>query len=234
MNKKWNKNGLLALVIGLVFLVLYNIVIWVIPFERTNIFWSAYIFTLISFIVVGISLYYGLIKNENAKSKFYGFPIARIGIIYGISQLVISFIFMILSAKVVVWIAIVVFSIILAVAVMGLFAAEVVRSEIIKEDEVLQKKVSTMRYLQSKVSQMDRYCSNSDIEKMIKNFSEELKYSDPVSAPELEKVELDLMINIEKLQEAVEKDDFEKVKNLINKSRNILMERNKLCKLYKK
>lgn len=67
-----------------VLLVLYIVIAFAIPFVHTATFWLSFVFTLIAFAVVAASIYIAFIKNPDAKSKFYGFPIAKIGAIYGL------------------------------------------------------------------------------------------------------------------------------------------------------
>ena len=47
-------------------------------------------------------------EGESVNSKFYGFPIARISVIYIMAQLVVSFVFMALSSVAPWWLAIIV------------------------------------------------------------------------------------------------------------------------------
>ena len=85
--------------IGLgVVLVLYILIAFLIPFAHTATFWVSFLFTLIAFGVVAASIYIAFIKDPDAKSRFYGFPIAKIGVIYGVVQLVTGLVFMALAA----------------------------------------------------------------------------------------------------------------------------------------
>lgn len=135
-------------IVGLgVLLVLYILVAFLIPFVHTATFWVSFVFTLIAFAVVAASIYIAFIKNSDAKSRFYGFPIAKIGAIYGLVQLAAGFIFMALSQWAPVWAAILVYAIALGAAVIGLVSAEAVVNEIHVQDDKLKKDVSLMRSL---------------------------------------------------------------------------------------
>ena len=129
--------------IGLgVLLVLYILVAFLIPFVHTATFWVSLLFTLIAFGVVGASFYIAFIKNPDAKSRFYGFPIAKIGAIYGLVQLIAGMLFMALAALVPAWVAVLVYAIALGPAVIGLISAEAVAEEIHNQDAKLKKNVS--------------------------------------------------------------------------------------------
>ena len=224
------KKDIMRALIGLgVLLVLYILVAFLIPFVHTAVFWVSFVFTLIAFAVVAVSIYIAFVKNPDAKSRFYGFPIAKIGAIYGLAQLVAGFIFMALSQWAPVWAAILVYAIALGAAVIGLVSAEAVVSEIHAQDDKLKKDVSLMRSLQSKVNQMAAQSENADI----KALADALRYSDPVSNDAITDAEADLAASVDELQSAYIDGDSEAVAKLCRKASALLAERNRLCKLNK-
>ena len=217
-------------IIGLaVLLVLYILIAFLIPFVHTPTFWVSFLFALIAFGVVAASMYIAFIKNPDAKSRFYGFPIARIGVIYGAVQLIVGLVFMVLAAYVPVWAAVLVYAIALGAAVIGLISAEAVVEEIRVQDVKLKKDVSLMRSLQSKVNQMASQC----VDVGIKALAEEFRYSDPVSSDALAEIERDLAAAVDELQSAIVDGDSNATKQLCRKAFAVLAERNRLCKLNK-
>ena len=217
-------------IVGLgVLLVLYILVAFLIPFVHTATFWVSFVFTLIAFAVVAASIYIAFIKNPDAKSRFYGFPIAKIGVIYGLVQLIAGFIFMVLSPWAPVWAAVLVYAIALGAAVIGLISAEAVVSEIHVQDAKLKKNVSLMRSLQSKVNQIAAQSENAEI----KALAEEFRYSDPVSSDTLGEIERDLVAVVDTLQTAFVDGDNDAVAQLCRKALVLLAERNRICKLNK-
>lgn len=224
------KKDTLRWIIGLgVLLVLYILIAFLIPFVKTATFWVSFVFTLIAFGVVAASIYIAFIKNPDAKSRFYGFPIAKIGAIYGLVQLIAGIVFMALAAYVPVWVAILVYAIALGAAVIGLISVETVVEEIHIQDAKLKKGVSLMRALQSKISQI---ASQTD-DAAIKAFAEEIRYSDPVSNAAIADAEADLAAAVDELQSAYVDGDSEAVAKLCRKASALLAERNRLCKLNK-
>lgn len=216
-----------------VLLVLYILVAFLIPFVHTATFWVSFLFTFIAFGVVGASFYIAFIKNPDAKSRFYGFPIAKIGAIYGLVQLIAGILFMALAVYVPVWVAVLVYAIALGAAIIGLISAEVVAEEIHNQDAKLKKDVTLMRSLQSKLNQMAAQCDNPDATAEVKRFAEEMRYSDPVSSEALADIERDLAATVEELQSAIVDGDSAATKQLCRKASGILVERNRLCKLNK-
>lgn len=224
------KKDMLRGVAGLlIVLTLYILTAFLIPFEHTAVFWVSFIFTLVAFVVVAVSIYIAFGKNPDAKSKFYGFPIARIGVIYGLAQLTAGIIFMALASYVPVWVVVLICSIALGVTIIGLIGADAVAEEIHEMDVKLKKDVSLMRALQSKVHQLTVQCD----EAALKALAEELRYSDPVSADALAEIERDLAAIVDVLQSAVIDGDTAAVQQLCRRASAILAERNRLCKLNK-
>ena len=220
--------------IGLgVLLILYILIAFLIPFVKTAVFWVSFVFTLIAFGVVAASIYIAFIRNPEAKSKFYGFPIAKIGVMYGAAQLLAGLIFMALGLWIPVWAAVLVYALLLGAAVIGLISADAVVEEIHNQDGKLRKNVALMRALQSKLNQMAAQCDDPDASSAVKKFAEELRYSDPVSSDALADIERDLTAAVEELQSAIVDGDSAATKQLCRKASGILVERNRLCKLNK-
>lgn len=224
-----NKNTVRGIAALGVLLVLYILIAFLVPFAHTATFWVSFVFTLIAFGVVAGSIYIAFVKNPDAKSRFYGFPIAKIGVIYGAVQLVASIAFMALAALIPVWAAVLVYAIALGAAVIGLISAEAVVSEIHVQDAKLKKDVSLMRSLQSKIHQMAAHSEDAGL----KALAEEFRYSDPVSSGAIAAAEADLAAAVDELQAAYVDGDSEAAAKLCRKASALLAERNRLCKLNK-
>ena len=226
-------NTIRGMIAAAVLLVMYLLLAFVIPFERTSVFWISFVFTIVAFGVAGLSVYMAFIRKEDTKSKFYGFPIARIGVIYAVAQLIAGFLFMAIGIWVPGWVAVVLFALALGAAAIGLVAADAVVEEITTQDDKLKKDVSVMRALQSRVNQMAGQCASPEAAAAVKKLAEEFRYSDPVSSESLIAVEQDLSAAIGNLQSAVVDGDEASVLRLCRSTAAILAERNRLCKLNK-
>ena len=223
------KDAVRGVVVLGVLLVLYILIAFLIPFVHTATFWVSFVFTLIAFGVVAASIYIAFVKNPDAKSRFYGFPIAKIGVIYGAVQLAAGLVLMALAAIVPARMAVLVYAVALGAAVIGLVSAEAVVSEIHVQDAKLKNNVALMRSLQSKINQI---AAQSE-DKGIKALAEEFRYSDPVSSDALAEIERDLAAVVDELQAAVVDGDGEATDKLCRKAAATLAERNRLCKLNK-
>ena len=223
------KDTIRAIVVAVVTLVIYNLITFVIPFAHTAAFWISYGFTLTAFVVVCASIYIAFIKNPDAKSRFYGFPIARIGVLYGCAQLIVSLVVMAVAKWTPWWIPTLVYAIGLGAAVIGLVSAEAVVDEIKTQDVKLKDNTTMMRTLQSKISQI---ASQTD-DAAIKALAEEFRYSDPVSNDAIADAEADLAAAVDQLQAAFVDGDNAAMAQLCRKATALLAERNRLCKLNK-
>ena len=227
-----SKKAIRAIAALAIILVLYILIVFLIPFVRLGTFWVSFVFTLISFGVAGCAFYIAFFKNPNAKSRFYGFPLARIGAIYGLFQLVAGILFMALGLWIPVWVAGTVSALALAAAALGLIAADAVVDEIETMDVALKKDVALMRNLQSKVSHMAALCENPEVAAAVKALAEEMRFSDPVSNESLEAAEAELSLAVEELRLAVTAGDPAAMQ-LCRKVSGLLSERNRRCKLGK-
>ena len=223
------KDTIRAIVVAAIVFIIYNLIAFVIPFAHTAAFWISYGFTLAAFFVVAVSIYLAFIKNPDAKSRFYGFPIARIGVLYGIVQLVVSLIVMALATWTPWWIPTLVYAIGMGATIIGLISAEAVVEEIQTQDVKLKDNTVMMRALLSKISQI---ASQTD-DAAIKALAEEFRYSDPVSNDVVADAEADLAAAVDQLQAAFVDGDNEAMAQLCRKTAALLAERNRLCKLNK-
>ena len=93
-----NKNKTrLYITIGIIFAA-FSVIAFAVPFQKNGTFWIAYLFGVIA---LAVQLYAmpKAFGGESIRSKFYGFPVARIAFIYLIAQLALSLVAMIAAIK---------------------------------------------------------------------------------------------------------------------------------------
>ena len=228
------KKNALRLGISLaVVLVLFSVVAFAVPFVKSAVFWVSYYFGVIAVVAQSYTLYQTFFREQQAKSRFYGFPILRIGLIYMVVQLIVSLIFMALASIAPLWLPIVVGIVLLGVAVIGLIAADVTKDEIQRQEQTIKKDTSTMRELQSKVRMLVSQCEEPQLKADVSRLSEALQYSDPVSSEALGEIEQELREYIGELQKAVSERQVPAARTLCQRTMDVLAERNRLCKLNK-
>lgn len=220
--------GILAIV-----LAVYLLLVFVIPFAKTAMFWLALAFTLVSFGVETFVLWQWLTKGADARSRFYGFPIVRVGVLYLGAQLVLSFVLMALAAHCPVRVGVVVMALLLAAAAIGLIAADAARTEIERQDAQLKTDVTAMRALQSRAAALPARCEDAALKSDAQKLSDAFRYSDPVTNDATKDAEHELFTCMDELERAMLDNDAESAKILMKRTTAQLAERNRLCKLNK-
>ena len=220
-------------IILLIVLAVFTVIAFAVPFEHTAVFWISYGMGVFALLVLGGVLFTMFGKETTVRSKFYGFPIARIAWCYGAAQLILSLIFMIFSAKIPVWIPVIVYVVLLAAAAIGLIGADAMSEEIVRQDAKLKTDISCMTTLRSIVYPLADQCADPNAKKTLQKLAEDFRYSDPVSSEALKSVENDLEILVSELQNAVSSGDNTQITALCGKISTVLTERNRLCKLNK-
>ena len=231
MDKKINKQ----LVIGGIALVLFLVLVLAIPFPKTAAYWIAFAFGILAIAAQIYVMRNAFSKGEPVRSRFYGYPIARIGVIYLVVQLAVSFILMALgfAFDVPAWAALVVCALILGICAIGFIAADIMRDEVERQDAQLKTDVKTMRTLQSKTASVAGLCADAETKKRLADLAEKFRYSDPVSGDATREIETDLTSAVDELQTAVVDGDLASAKQLCGKIEAALAERNRICKLNK-
>ena len=225
----------LYITLGILFTV-FTVIAFAVPFKRGNMFWLSYVFAVAA---IGMQVYayphaFDL-EGHDVRSKFYGFPIARLATIYLAAQLALSLLFMILSKYVDVakWIPLVLYAVVLAAAAVGFIAADSMREEVERQDTVHKANVTLMRALQSKSVFIAGQCEDPETKKALEALAESFRFSDPVSSDALADIEADLSAALEDIQGALLDKDMESVRTLCAKAQAVLADRNRLCRLNK-
>lgn len=227
------KNEVKIIAFALIVLIAYSVVVFALPFEMNGIFWLSYIFSLLAVAVQFPVMKIAFKNGSSIKSKFYGFPIARIGVVYAIAQIVLSLLFMLLASLLPLWLPLVAYVLLLCVSGAGFIGADTMRDEVEHLDRKLEADVKFIRDLQAKANIIVSQCTDSEVKKAVTQYADNLRYSDPVSSAELTEVENELAVYTIELENAVIDNDKNSALSLCNKLEALLAERNHLCKVNK-
>lgn len=219
------------IVLAILFAV-FTVIAIALPLAKTATFWLSYVFAVIA-LAVQIYAYPKAFAGESVKSKFYGFPIARITTVYLIAQLALSLIFMLAAKWVPAWIPVILFAVLLGATAIGFITAEGMRDEVERQDTVHKANVGTMRALQSKAVFVASQCEDAETKKALNAFAEALRFSDPVSSAATSDIEENLTGLVEELGNAVLDKDYSATRTLCAKASSLLADRNRMCKLNK-
>ena len=205
-----------------------------VPFSRRGSYWAGYVFGVLAIFAQVPFLLISFREGGNAKSRFYGIPIARLGIMYLVAQLIVSLASMCLAwVNMSAWPAIVVSVLLLAAALLGIIAADITRDEIERQDTQLKKDVSAMRELRSLGNSLVSQCQDTTAKAELRKLADSLNYSDPVSSEATRIIESELKTALDEIQHAILDEDLPSIAPLCKKAAVMLAERNRLCKLNK-
>ena len=227
------KNAIRWWVVLGVVLVVYNVLAFALPFPKTAVFAVSYLFTMIAILAQIYVIRTAFYRGEGVKSKFYGFPIAKLGVIYLAVQLIAGLVFMALGLIVPVWLPLALYVVLLGVAAVGFVAADAARDEVVRQEVKLEKDVSRMREFQAKGRALVTLNQVPEAARPLEKLAEDLRFSDPVSSEALTEIEDQLAECLAQLQEAVSAQKTEQILSVCQEAEHILAERNQLCKLSK-
>lgn len=216
-----------------VLLVVFSVYTFAVPFERTGIFWLAYVAGIVALLFQIYVFKLAFSGDGSAKSKFYGFSVLRVGIIYLAVQMIISMSEMGLAWLLPNWVAVLINVFPIAFAIIGCVVTETMREEINKQDKTLSYDVNNMRALQSVSASLVGQCADDELKKAVQKLADEFKYSDPKSSESILDAENELKVQMEELKNAIIENDSDAAIILCKKISVNLAERNRLCKLGK-
>lgn len=228
------KNEKRVCIVLAIILAIFVVVSLAVPFVKGGVFLLSLAFGIIAIAVQLYVLKSAFGKDESRRSKFYGFPIARIGFVYMVAQLVLSLIFMGIGFICPAWIPVVIYVVLLGGASIGFITADSTRDEIERQDVALKADTECIQSLRSIVYPLSGQVADKDCSELLHNLAEEFKYSDPVSSDAIKDIEQELSALVGELQKAVVDADVEVIKALCQRIKTTLTERNRLCKLSKR
>ena len=228
-----SKNAARGYVVLALALAIFSVVAFVIPFSHTTVFWIGYGFGALAILFQLYIFNIAHTANGDARSRFYGFPIVRIGICYLAAQLVASVIEMALAKLLPVWVPVLVNVVMLALALVGCITVDAMRDEIDRQDGQLKKNVSNMRELQSLSAALVGQCSDESLKQTLQKLADEFRYSDPVSSEKTREIEEDMKSQLGDIQQALVEGDSDGARSLCGKLMGSLKERNRICSVSK-
>ena len=220
------KNSIKGYVILGILFVLISIIAFAVPTVKTATFWIAYVFTAAAFAAqIGIWKT-ALSKEGTLKSKFLGFPLVHIGIVYAVIQVIAFAVFMFVPTLPT-WSAIVVCSIIAGVSAVCMISADAGRNEIERVEAKVQKKVFYIRELQADIELLADNETNADVKTALTQLAEKIRFSDPMNNEQLADLEDKISTKIEELKTTSSQLE------IITELNSLLDERNKKYKILK-
>lgn len=222
---------LLGTILSVIFIV-YNLIVFICFHSWTSTSWCAYIFTILAFVLVTINMIVSNISLIAKKVEVCNLTIKIISIVYLVIQLTIGIIFRVLPdlpLKITAIIEIIVVAIYIIIYIFLLIGKNVMQNI----DSNTHDKVLFIKLLSDDV--MTMIDSTTDV--AIKSELEELKFiidaSDPMSDNSLINIEKRISGKVSTLLDLINANNKEKIKILIIDVKQMLLERNRKCKMLK-
>lgn len=219
-------------ILGIIFIA-FTLISFIVPFEKNGIFWMAYVLGVFSIIFQIPVLKNAFSGDKELKSKIYGFPIAKIGVLYLILQMVISIIEMTISTEKLIWIYIVINIIIMVLTIIGCIFTDIMRDEIVKQETNDKINTQNMKEMQMLSQTLADKCKDIETKKILNEVIDKLRYSDPITCEKSIKIETEIIQNMNEIRKEIDAENFETAKTICNELVESLNERNNICKLYK-
>lgn len=224
------KNKIRAGIVLAVIFAVYTVLTFALPFVKNAVLWVSYLFGVIAIAAQIYVLPRAFAQGESAKSKFYGFPIAKIGVAYLMAQLALGLIFMALAGVVPLWLPLVLYAVLLGAAAVGLIASDTMRDAVEQQEARVKTDTSVMRTLQTRAAALAACRESGEVKAQLQALADDFRYSDPVSNDATREAEEKLAACLSELEQASAE---ETVTAILPRAKALLSERNRLCKLHK-
>ncbi len=230
---KRKKSVIVAYTIATVVFVILSLAV---PFPKPAAAWVMFAFSIVSLAGgCGITLF-AFSKSEELKSKFYGYPVFRIGFLYTTVQLAITVLIYIIGSFVAVtyWVGLIVSVLLMGLASIGVITTDNAR-DFVEEIEV-KTSVATKTIKKFNVDIADALdmCKDEAVYPSLKKLVEKFKYSEIVSSDETATIEEQIKTEIGELKNIITTESTDVVLAKVEKISNLLSSRNRQCENSKK
>ena len=227
MNKKRKSAIAIYAIVAFVFITLSL----VIPFSKPAASWIMFGFSIFSIIAGLLISYYAFGRSHQLMSKFYGYPLFRIGFIYTAIQLLLTIIIYIIGTFVDIpyWVGLAISILLAGLAAIGCIVTENARDIIEEIDHREYSSAQTMTMFKIDISEMVDICKDEEIKEPLIKLATKFKYSDPVSSPKTIDKEKEILEGVNKLKELIQSGSKEDVLNQIDTVSIPLSTRNRIC-----
>ncbi len=220
------KNSTTGYILLSIAFVLVSVIAFTIPSAKTTAFWISYAFTVIAFAAQIAIWKAALGRAESLKSKFLGFPVVHIGMVYLVVQ-IIAFAVFLFAPALPVWSAIVAGAVIAGSSAICMIAADVGRSEIEQVSAKARERTFYIKQLQTDIESLANTETNAETKTALKQLAEKIRFSDPMRDEQISDIEDRITAKIAELRFTADKAE------IINELKSLLDERNKRARIFK-
>lgn len=221
------------LILTILCIVGINIIFFIAPINLTSILFFVDGFIIFFALVMLLAFYYTFKKGSDkniARSRFFGWPIVQIGIIFFILSAFINIALLIFSQfyHIALWIVVIINVILLIMVFSGLIVTDSNREFIDKQR--VKREISTlkMKELRLQSSKLVTVCTNPKLQKELKAMADMFRYSDPNSDKDVALIEETIKSELYNLENLIGNIEDEQAFEKIKKIKNLLKIRNQM------
>lgn len=220
------KNNVKGYAILSILFVLVSVIAFAVPSAKTTAFWLSYGFTVLAF-AAQIAIWKAAFgRAESLKSKFLGFQVVHIGIVYLVVQIIALAVFLFIPTLPF-WSAVVACAANAGVSAICMITATVGRNEIERVSAKVQEKTFYIKQLQADVELLASTETDTVIKSALTQLAEKIRYSDPMSNEQIADIEDRITVKVADLKSSADK------AKIINELNSLLNERNRKIKILK-
>lgn len=213
------------IVIAILF-VLFNVIAFAIPTDKTPSFWIAYVFTIVAFVVQALIWWRSIGKHQDMKSKLLGASVVHIGIVYFIIQLILFAIFMAVSSAPT-WCVVLICTLVLGISTFCMITTNAGTEIITATEKKVAAKRQFIKDLQIEVEMLAETETDSDLKQRLTELAKKVRLSDPMSDESLSALEDEIIAKVSLIEKSDNKIEA------IQTVETLLFKRNKKVKALK-
>lgn len=229
-----NKGKKLAMMLGIGFIA-YNVILFVLCgfAGHTAVFWISWVFMIVAFLAMTVS---GVLLGKKGmflRDWLFGFPIVKHSTFYIIVELIASTAFIIFEHSIKLSWTFAVQFLFLCVYCICAISCFLSKQTIDEVENRVEDKTSFIKLLRADCVMLTNKCEDPKLKGQLKEFADEVRYSDPMSNEALFELEKDITLAVSECGSLLENNDLEKASEILSRTRLLLKERNEKCKALK-
>lgn len=211
--------------IYVILLGVFNLLVFTIFKNRTNVFYLSYAFMTLAFVVQIVSMLLAF-KTTDVETAFFGIPLASFSVYYLCAALVIGLLFMIFqsaSFTLALVIQLLVLAAFLVIAILSLMA----RDTTVQINDDYKEKRTFRETQRVEIELLRDSCADAELKESLRKLAETVKYSDPMSTEAVADVERRIMQQFSELRVCLEDGRVGEAKDACRALERLYIERNR-------
>ena len=191
----------------------------------------SYFFVILAFIgqLVCTKIF---LSQDSLRKTMYHYPLFNISLVGLGLTIVFAIVFCFTNMPPVV--SLIIFLATLFYTVFRCLSAKTAANLVSAKEENLELKTQYIKILRGDTESLVNKVSDAKIKKIVQSIADEVRFSDPISVPELIDIEKQMITKFEDLKSAVMDVDYDKAKNASDELSSLIKDRNSRVKALKK